>query len=275
MKNRSHSVLTLFIFSVAWGALVTLLLSAMPASAQFIGFNPSVNINQPTVYRHQVCNLPSTTAYTEFLMTGGAYLGDVCMVTPHAGFQQNGIASSSRVFMNGLHGKAVGAYFSAEGFGNATTTPGGYGGEVIGVYARVEPQGNHWTTALHGECRNRATGPGLCMGLNIELRDHTIAETGRQSQQTFLGINVQPGDDQRGVIGMQFQNPQAYRHSMDFAGTFIKLGDVDGVGFCMKFGGKTGREQLVEFWRGCGDPGATRHGYVNMNWNAPDTQLNR
>jgi hypothetical protein len=89
---------------------------------------------------------------------------------------------------------------------------------------------------------------------------------------------VQPGTDQTGVIGLQFQNipnKKIYKHSIDVDGTFIRLGTIDGVGFCMRFGGDSGREQRVEFWRNCGEPGATRHGWVDMNWGTPDTQLNR
>lgn len=251
-----------------------LLLFALNSKAQFPGAMPAVQIPNPLHLNGQVCNLPSSVAYTEFLFSDAAFKGDRCMVTPvgSVGYQMNAASFSTRIDANSnAYSKAVGGYFSAEVFGKV-----GQAAEAVGVYARTEPATpNVWSTALHGECRNRTTGAGICMGLNVELRDHTIADTGKQSLQTFIGINVQPGDDQRGVIGQQFQNRQAYKHSMDFNGTFVKLGDVDGVGFCIKFGGKTGREQIVEFWRGCGEPGATRHGYVDMNWNAADVKLNR
>ena len=241
-----------------------------PASAQFIGFKVSAPINQPLVYRNQVCSLPMTLAYSEFLTTTGAYIGDVCMVAPtfSNGYQLNGIATSARIDTNmNPYSKAVGGYFSAEVFGTHT----GFA-EAVGVYARVEPSAKDtWSVALHGECRARTLETGLCMGLNIELRDHAGDDAGTPSKQMMLGINVQPGENQRGVIGMQFQNPQAYAHSIDFAGTFIKIGQVDDTPFCIKF---SGRSQLLEFWRGCGHPGATRTGFINMNWNAPDTQLN-
>jgi hypothetical protein len=47
MKTRIHSVLTLFIFTVAWGALVTVLLGAMPAKAQVVGQVMNQQLQQP------------------------------------------------------------------------------------------------------------------------------------------------------------------------------------------------------------------------------------
>lgn len=159
-------------------------------------------------------------------------------------------------------------YFSAEVFGSTDGIA-----EAVGVYARVEPSiKNTWAAALHGECRARTGDVGTCLGLNVELRDHYKEVTGQDTSMAMIAINVQPNPIQRKVIGMQFQNPETYAHSIDFAGTFIKIGQVDDTPFCIKF---SGRSQLVEFWRGCGNPGATRHGFINMNWGSPDTQLNR
>lgn len=233
-----------------------------PASAQFAGYLPSVSIQSPLVYRNQACNLPMTRAYSEFLTTSGAYIGDVCMVTPTSYFQQNGLAVSSRVDMAGKHGKAVGAYFSAEGFGEATSTPGGYGGEVVGLYSRVEPHGNHWTTAIHGECRNQSRGPGLCMGLNIELNGNE-REAGPTAQH-FIGINVQPDSISNGrVVGMQFQHPEKYIWAIDVAGAPIKLGQTHDVGFCMVYKAEL---QKLQFVRGCGAPGAVVAHEIDLGW---------
>lgn len=228
-------------------------------------------IYQPLFLFTGQCNLPNSVADSEFKSTDGGFKVDRCLLIPPAsfGYQLNGVAASARIDSNwNRYSKAVGGYFSAEVFGKHT----GFA-EAVGVYARVEPAvENTWAVALHGECRSRTLETGLCMGLNIELRDHAAEEAGKPSKQTMLGINVQPGENQKGVVGMQFQNPQAYSHSIDFAGTFIKIGQVDDVPFCIKF---SGRSQLVEFWRGCGSPGATRHGFINMNWGSPDVQINR
>lgn len=251
--------------------VITLLLSA------FLGafFSPAVAqvtpIYQPLSLLSGYCVLPGSISYSEFLTADAGLKADRCLTIPtfSTGYQLNGIATSARIDTNkNNYSKAVGGYFSAEVFGTHT----GFA-EAVGVYARVEPAARDtWAVALHGECRARTLEPGLCMGLNIELRDHAGEDAGTQSKQMMLGINVQPGETQRGVVGMQFQNPQAYAHSIDFAGTFIKIGQVDEVPFCIRF---SGRSQLVEFWRGCGNPGATRHGFINLNWGSPDAQLNR
>ncbi len=241
------------------------------ANAQ-IGVQNHSNLSNPLKYSYQVCGLPSSVAYSEFLGTYAGYISDVCIIVPSGnnGWQLNGGAFSARIDANNSqYSKAVAGYFSAEVFGASS----GYT-ESVGVYARVEPAVmGTWSAALHGECRSRTYLQGLCIGLNIELRGDPARSPSTPDQQTYIGINVQPGADQTGVIGLQFQNPQAYAHSVDLAGTCVKLGQVDNVGFYMRFHGPT---QAVEFWRGgCAVPGATRHGWVNMNWGTPDAQLNR
>lgn len=246
----------------------------LPAKAQGlpVGAAPYLSLASPLKYSNQVCGLPGSIAYSEFLYTTGAsYVGDNCVIIPTGsnGFQLSGGAFSSRVDSNFTpYSKAVAGYFSAEVFGTNTGSA-----EAVGVYARVEPaNADTWSVALHGECRTRTALGGTCMGLNIELRDEQKAVTGVDSNQTMIGINVQPGENQRNVIGLQFQRGDTYKHSIDFDGSFIKLGQVDTTPFCMKFSGRT---QLLEFWRGCGEPGATRVGFVNMNWGSPNTQINR
>jgi hypothetical protein len=230
----------------------------------------SQTIYQPLNLLSWYCPLPVSIASSEFSVADAGVKAERCLVIPTSsnGYQLNGVAASARIDTNNnRYSKAVGGYFSAEVFGRHS----GFA-EAVGVYARVEPAAKDtWAVALHGECRARTLETGLCMGLNIELRDHAGEDAGTQSKQTMLGINVQPGETQRGVVGMQFQNPQAYSHSIDFAGTFIKIGQVDDTPFCIKF---SGRSQLLEFWRGCGNPGATRVGFINMNWGSPDVQLN-
>jgi hypothetical protein len=253
--------------------LLVTALFCLYALAQAQPFPPDQQVSSPIHYiQGNVCGLPSSIAYSEFLMASGAFKGDRCLVVPTGtnGWQLNGAAFSSRIDANrNSYSKAVGGYFSAEVFG----TVGGFA-ESVGIYARTEPATSGvWAVALYGECRARTWGPGTCKGMVVELRGDPSRPPGVPDQQTYIGINVQPGEDQRGVIGMQFQHPQAYAHSIDLAGTCVKVGEVDGVGFYIGFGG---RSQLMEFWRGgCRTPGATRHGYVNMNWGTPDVQLNR
>lgn len=262
--------------------VITLLLacSSLPASAQ-AGYQTPNIVPQPTKYSHQVCGLPLTVGYGNFTHIVSGMISDTCLTPPagSVGYLNAGISGASRVNAASGYAVAVGGYFYAEVGGKV---PAGSYAEAVGVYARVEPSvPGTWAAALHGECRARTSVPGLCMGLSIELRGDPNKPAGVIDQQSYIGINIQPGEDQTGVVGMQFQNvpgKEIYKHSIDVNGTFIRLGTIDGVGFCMRFGGKSGREQIVEMIRGapeCNSPGATRTGYINMNYASPDVQLNQ
>jgi len=245
------------------------------------GYQVPTLLPQPLKYSYQVCGLPMTQSYSEFTHIVAGMISDTCLRPPEgtSGYLNAGIAGSSRVDATAGYSVSVGGYFSAQVLGNV---PAGSYAEAVGVYARVEPAvPGTWATALHGECRARTSVPGFCMGLNIELRGDPNKPANVVDKQAYIGINIQPGADQKGVIGMQFLNipgSDIYKHSIDVNGTFIRLGTIDGVGFCMKFGGKSGREQIIEFWRGapeCDSPYATRTGFINMNYGAPNVQLNR
>lgn len=251
--------------------LITLILILAAWSTHAQPFPADQQLAQPQHYiQGNACYLPNSVAYSEFLTASGAFKGDRCLIIPTGtnGWQLNGAAFSARIDANNnAYSKAVGVYASAEVFGRV----GGVA-ESVGVYARTEPATpNVWAVALYGECRARTWGPGICAGAIVELRGDPSRPPGTPDLQQYIGINVQPGPDQSGVIGLQFQHGHTYKHAIDVDGAFIRLGTVDGVGFCMKFSGRT---QLVEFWRGCGEPGATRHGFINMNWGSPDVQFN-
>lgn len=178
------------------------------------------------------------------------------------GFLASGLAGGSVLDFNGLDGTAVGVYGHAVGSGtrgNATRQ------EVVGIYGRADLIGPRWATALHGEVIVGPQGGGTGIGTNIELH-------GANPTTTLIGINVQPSAEQRDVIGLQFQRPESYRYSIDLSNTFVKIGQVDSVPFCIKFNPSN---QYMEFWRGCQSMNATRHGWINMNFGTPDVQLNR
>jgi hypothetical protein len=225
---------------------------------------------QPTRFQNEFWSSPnySFTADTETaaglttIADGtGKFYGSI--VSPSRGYLKAGVVAGSMVDMNGVGGTAVGGYFVAEGRGRA----GPIQNEVVGVYARANNNGAFWATALHGECMVRQPDifGGLCIGLNLELQR-------KNDKSGYIGVNVQPGEHARDVVGLQFQRGSAYRWAVDVDGAFIKLGQVDDVSFCMRF---VGERQSLEFWRGCGRSDATRHGWVNMNWGTPDVQLNR
>lgn len=222
---------------------------------------------QPTQYQ------PGFWASPDYTLTGnssrfhigiidatGKFYGGI--KSPGRGYLKAGVAGAARVDMAGVGGTAVGGYFIGEGVGKA----GGIQDEVVGSYNRADKNGIFWAAAIHGECMvDQPDTGGLCIGLNIELqRPNPLSG--------YIGVNVQPGEHARDVVGLQFQRGSAYRWAVDVDGAFIKLGQVDDVSFCMRF---VGERQALEFWRGCGKPDATRHGWVNMNWGTPDVQLNR
>lgn len=256
--------------------LIVAVLFASKAMAQ-AGYQRPNLVPTPIQYTHQVCGLPITVGYGNFQHIVAGMISDTCLTPPAGtvGYLNAGVAGSSRTNAAAGYSVAVGGYFYAEVNGNV---PAGSYAEAVGVYARVEPSvPGTWAVALHGECRARTSVPGFCMGMNIELRGDPNKPAGVVDQQAYIGINVQPGEDQRGVVGLQFLNipgKEIYKHSIDVNSTFIRLGTIDGVGFCMKFGGKSGREQIIEFWRGCGESWAQRTGYINMQFASPDVQLN-
>lgn len=226
-------------------------------------------IAQPTSYTNQFYSSPnySLTSDTEtapglVTIADGTVKGYGYIKSPFQGYLKAGVVGGARVDMNGKGGTAVGGYFVAEGIGIA----GPLQNEVVGVYARANNNGVFWATALHGECMIRQPDiyGGLCIGLNLELQRPNI-------KSGYLGINVQPGEGVKDVVGLQFQNGPAYKYSISAPNTFIHLGQVDDVAFCIKF---VPERQALEFWRNCGVPTATRHGWINMNWGTPDQQLN-
>jgi hypothetical protein len=182
--------------------------------------------------------------------------------SPNAGYLQAAVVGLSQVNLNSVGGTAVGGYFSAECVGFASFIQD----ECVGSYSRVDCIGPYWCAGAHAEVwdTRAANSGGTVIGFSVELNGAAV-------NPNRIGINIQPKPNMRDVIGLQFQNGASYKHAIDLDGAFIKIGQVDAVPFCIKFSGRT---QLVEFWRGCGEPGAVRRGFVNMNWEAPDTQLN-
>lgn len=248
--------------------LLSVLLGAFfsPAFAQ-MGLTYPQKLSQPLHLNNQNCGLPMTLAYREFLTTSGGFKSDMCFIAPPNGagdgWQLNGIAASARTNFNGSAAKAVGGYFAAEGFGEPQPNPGGYGGEVVGVYGRAQPRGRNWATGGHVECMSESPDEGVCMGLNSEVGRGIPLQTGQQDTQRYIGINVQPREATRGVTGLQFQRPETYKHVIDLNGAVLTLGYVDGVRFCMVFVPKS---QAILGLRNCDAPVADVAFRLDMNW---------
>lgn len=232
-----------------------------------MGLTAPQQITQPLHLNNQNCGLPPTLAYSEFLMTTGGVKMDMCMIAPPNGsgdgWQLNGIAASARTNFNGSAAKAVGAYFAAEGFGEPTSTPGGYGGEVVGVYGRAQPRGKHWATGAHGECMSESQTEGVCIGLNSEVGRGIPLQPGQQDPQRYIGINVQPREATRGVTGLNFQRADTYKDAINLEGAAVTLGQVDNVPFCLKFEPST---QKLLFLRNCYSASAEIVHAIDMNW---------
>lgn len=191
----------------------------------------------------------------------------MCLIAPPNGngdgWQLNGIAASARTNFNGSAAKAVGGYFAAEGFGEPTPTPGGYGGEVVGVYGRAQPRGRHWATGVHGECMSESPSKGVCIGANVEVGRGIPLPPGQSDPQEYVGVNVQPREATRGVTGLQFQRTETYKHAIDLNSTVVTLGYVDGVRFCMVF---VPARQEVLWLRNCDAAAADVAFRLDMNW---------
>jgi hypothetical protein len=256
------------IISVLCGAFLS------PAFAQ-LGLTQPQQIAQPLHLNNQQCSLPPTLAYHEFLTASGGFKADMCFIAPPNGagdgWQLNGIAASARTNFNGSAAKAVGGYFAAEGFGEPQSNPGGYGGEVVGVYGRAQPRGRNWATGGHVECMSESPDEGVCMGLNAEVGRGIPLQPGQQDTQRYIGINVQPREATRGVTGLNFQRPETYRDIINLDGAAVTLGQVDGVPFCMKFEPSI---QKLLFLRNCYSSSADIVLAIDMNWR-PGLQTTR
>ncbi len=180
-------------------------------------------------------------------------------VSPSSGYLVTGITGESKINFNSLGGAAFGVYGYAEGIG----TGGGGINDIVGVHGTAKKSGAFWAAGVHADCYDVTAG-GFCIGVNVEFPQVT-------NQSTLIGVNIQPASNATNVVGIQLQNPQTYSYGIDAANTQIKFGDVNGTPFCMKFNPTL---QILEFWRGCSIPGATRVGYINMNFGSPNTQIN-
>lgn len=148
--------------------------------------------------------------------------------SPFEGYLKAGTVGFAEVDMAGVGGTAVGAY----GFASMVGAGGGRQREGVGIYGRVNKQTTGFAFPLHGECINQTDQGGTCVGVNIEMRDD-FAQTAKEPTG-FIGANIQPSPEMRNVVGMQFQNPQAYRWAIDLQGAPIRLGEHGGVSMCLR-----------------------------------------
>lgn len=223
---------------------------------------------QPTAYYKQFWASPDYSVISDkVIATVDAQIkGQRSVVSPYTGYLIAGVAGGARVDMNGVGGSAVGVYGVGTGYGR----PGGRQDEIAGVYGRADKVGSFWAAGVHGECLTDPYGidhGGSCIAGNFEM-------IGKNPKSLVIGVNIQPRPEVRNAIGVQIQDNAvtSYRYGVSAPNLPHQFGDVDGDDFCMKFVPTT---QRLEFWRACDKSWATRVGYINMNYGAPDSQLNR
>lgn len=187
----------------------------------------------------------------------------VRVVAPRSGSLHAAVLGISEVDMRNGGGTAVGVYGAASAKNEGSTGQR----EIVGVYARVDKQGQVVGIASHAECWETTpawiTG-GQCILFNGELQATT---PGNQ----YIGLNLHAKPETRDVVGIQLQDtapPGAtnFRRLTLFPAGLHSLGMVDGVEFCARF---TGRSQLQQWVRGaplCDSPGAVVVHEINLNW---------
>lgn len=179
----------------------------------------------------------------------------------NGGLRPGLFAESGMDFSRGEPGASFAIYGMARGVGKI----GSHGvHDIVGVHGTVYKDFNGWAAGMHTDCYDFVAG-GTCIGLNIEFPK-------TQDATRTIGINIQPGESARGIIGIQLQNAQAYKYGADFANTNIVLGRVDDCAFGMRFNPQS---QRLEFFRNIGESNEIRMGFVDMMFGQPDSQLNK
>jgi hypothetical protein len=185
------------------------------------------------------------------------FRNDIADNTPKSG-------SVSETLIDGSNGQAYASY-AVNGVVRSVGDIGTWGvHDITGGNFRAILDNNGWAAAVHADCVIRAVG-GTCVGLNIEFPQTTPGSLA-------VGINIQPEINARNLVGLQFQNPLTYKYGIIAQNMNYIFGQVDAVPFGFRFNSMT---QKLEFFRDIGQPGEVRRGYINMNFEAPDSQLNK
>lgn len=159
----------------------------------------------------------------------------------------------------------AGASFAVYGVARGTGRIGTWGvHDIVGIHGTAHKDFNGWAAGGHFDCYDTVPG-GTCVGVNIELPKTQVGTD-------TVGLNIQPHESARGLIGIQLQNPKTYKYGIVAANTPWVVGLVDEVPFGFVFDPKT---QRLKFCRNVGLPEQVCRGYVDMNFEAPDSQINK
>lgn len=199
-------------------------------------------------YKVETLTSANTGNYPEELIES-AYSADNKL---HSGLQ----VSSLMDFQTGAPGASFGVYSLVRGVG----PPGNTGvHDIVGVHATAIKEHSFWAAALHADVYDSFPG-GTAIGLNVEFPQTQVGTD-------TIGVNIQPYESTRGVIGVQLQDNatgNAYLYGIKAPNMNWVFGMVDDVPFGMRFNPNT---QALELFRYIGDPvNETRVGILPMDF---------
>lgn len=188
--------------------------------------------------------MPNTVSIDEKKVEG-SYPADNNL---HTGFK----AEMTTNFGSGMAGASFGMYGISIGNGDA----GSWGvHDIVGVHGTAIKNGKHWAAGMHCDVYDSAPG-GTAIGLNIEFPQTQVGTD-------TIGVNIQPDEKARGLVGIQIQNPQAFKHGIKVPNTAWVFGQVDTCLFGMRFNPV---RQSLEFFRWLGEKDETKVGEIKMDF---------
>ncbi len=162
-------------------------------------------------------------------------------------------SDTSMDFSTGMAGANFSIYGIARGNGNQ----GSWGvHDIVGVHGTAVKDGVLWAAGMHCDVYDSTPG-GTSICLNMEFPQ-------TQLDTNTIGLNLQPSATSRNIIGIQFQNPEAYKYSLYAPNMSLVFGEVDFVPFGMRFNPE---RQSLEFFRAIGWKDETKVGEIKMDFN--------
>jgi hypothetical protein len=189
-------------------------------------------------------NPPNTVSIDQYKVTGD-FPADNNL---HTGIK----AVMTTNFGTGVAGASFGMYGISIGNGDA----GSWGvHDIVGVHGTAIKNGKHWAAGMHCDVYDSVPG-GTAVGLNIEFPQTQVGTD-------TIGINIQPHPEARDLVGIQVQNPQAFKHALKIPNAGWAFGQVDTVMFGMRF---NPTRQSLEFFRALGEPDEAKVGEIKMDF---------
>ena len=161
-------------------------------------------------------------------------------------------------FKSGAPGASFGVYSIARGIGNPTPLgnalrPGVR--DIVGGHFTALKEQSFWAAAIHADVYDSYPG-GTSIGLNVEFPQTQVGTH-------TIGINMQPHTGAQGLIGLQIQNPEAFKYALYAPNANWVFGLVDDCPFGMRFNQTT---QALELFRSIGKPDETKVGVIKMDF---------